>query len=143
MMRFKNTYSGRSILQSFGTSEVQATLALQQVQLAPRESDPDAGATIVIIKAVQRAANQLGCPVVVNGRLDPATMACIRRASGPNWESESWLKITKDLLVLRDSGRNIPAAPRAYQAVDGVSFGSTGMLLVLGGIAFLAWKHTK
>lgn len=138
-----STYSGRSILQSLGVNEMQATLALQQIQLQPRTSDPDAAATIVIIKAVQRGMNQIGCPVVENGRLDNGTAACIRNTSGPDWESKTWLEITQDILLLRSSGVRL-SAPITQQSMEGlgaIPFTSTvGMLAILGGIAYFAFK---
>lgn len=143
-MRFnRNTYSGRSILKGLGTKEVQATFALQQIQLDPRSSDPDAGATVIIVKAVQRGMNQLGCPLAVTGRIDDATRACLSRVSGKSWESRPWLKITKDILEMRDNGLRLPpSSPNPYQGVGAVSFGSkAGGLLLLGGIAYLALKY--
>lgn len=136
-----STYSGRSILQSLGVNEMQATLALQQIQLAPRESDPDAGATVVIVKAVQRGMNKIGCPVVESGRLDASTVACIRRASGPDWESKSWLEITKDIVVLRESGWQLTGP---LNGLSGVGLGTqTGMLLAMAGILYLTLKYAK
>lgn len=136
-------YSARSILLSLGTSEIKATFALQQIQLSPRESDPDAGATVILVKAVQRGMNQIGCPVEETGRLDNNTAACIRRASGPDWESKSWLEITKDIVLMRQSGYKLPAAS-SQLGLGAVGFTSQiGMLAVLAGVGYLALKHRK
>jgi hypothetical protein len=136
-----NVYSARSILQSLGVGEGEATLALQQaIQLAPRDSDPDAIGTIIVVKALQNGANQLGCPVNINGRLDKATIDCIRRAVGPKWESTSWLEITKAIIILRHSGLKIPpAAPD--DGLGAATFGGQAFgLLLVAGVAYLALK---
>ena len=145
-----NTYSGRSILESLGTPEVKATFALQQIQLSPRDSDPDAGATVILIKAVQRGMNQIGCHVAESGHLDNKTATCIRRASGPGWESKSWLEITKDIVLLRKSGYRLTGTigqqDLGYMGGDlgAVSFTSKiGMLAIMAGVAYLAVKHKK
>jgi hypothetical protein len=137
----KNTYSSRSILLALGVGEVNATLAIQQIQLAPRDSDPDAAATIVIVSAVQRGLNQTGCLLQETGRLDNATMACIARMSGPKWESKSWLLITKDILNLKRAGLDVPSLSHQEVGLGTTSFGkSAGMLLLIGGLAYLALK---
>jgi hypothetical protein len=137
-----NTYSARSTLLSLGVSEIKATFALQQIQLSPVDSDPDAGATVILIKAVQRGMNQIGCPVRETGRLDASTAACIRRASGPDWEHKSWLEITKDIVLLRHSGYQLTGPmPTGLGAVSGFSQ-MTGLALI-AGIAYLAFKYKK
>jgi hypothetical protein len=137
-----NVYSARSILQSLGVGEGEATLALQQqIQLSPRDSDPDAIGTIIIVKAVQNGANQLGCPVAINGRLDKATIGCIRRAVGPNWESATWLEITKAIIILRHSGLKIPPAPFDDGLGAATFGGQTGALLLVAGMAFMYFKY--
>lgn len=138
-----NTYSARSILLSLGVSEIKATFALQQIQLAPRESDPDAGATIILVKAVQRGMNQIGCPVEETGRLDNNTADCIRRASGSDWESKAWLEITKDIVLMRHSGYKL-TRPIKQQGMGLGAIGFTsqiGMLAVLAGVGYLAFKN--
>lgn len=138
----KNTYNGRSILRALGTGEVQATLALQQIQLAPRSSDPDAGATIVIVKAVQRGMNQLGCPMQTTGRVDAKTKLCLAQVAGPEWEGRSWLSITKEIVLMRDAGIKLPGLDNEYQGVGAVSFGQKyGTALVVGGLLLLAMKY--
>ena len=139
----RNTYSGRSVLRTLGAGQEQATFALQQIQLAPRVSDPDAGASVIIIKAVQRGLNQLGAHLAITGYLDSETRNCLSHVSGPSWESRSWLKITKDIVVMRDAGLKLPQKT-PYQGMGAVSFGSqVGGLLLIGGIVFLALKLKK
>lgn len=140
----KNTYSGRSILRTLGVGETMATLALMRMQQTPATSDPDASATIVLIKAVQRAMNQLGCAQAITGRLDSSTKACIARVSGPSWENRPWMKITRDLVTMRDAGLKMQSEP-THDAVGAIpsSLGKTGGLILLGGIVYLALKYKK
>jgi hypothetical protein len=139
-----NTYSGRSILKALGVGEMQATLALGQMQIAPRSSDPDAAATVAIVKAVQRCMAQMGCPTPITGRLDAKTRACLSQVSGPNWEGIPWVQLTRDLVSKRDAGiRLLGADSRGgdYASVDGIPlFTQAGALLLLGGIAYLYFQ---
>jgi hypothetical protein len=141
-----NTYSARSTLLSLGVSEVKATFAIrQQIQLAPIYSDPDAGGTIIIVKAVQRGLNQIGFPVEETGKLDPRTAKGIELASGPNWHRKTWLDITKDIVLLRHSGYQltgpISVGYDGLGAVSGVS--QVAGLALIAGVAYLALKHKK
>lgn len=146
-MNDNRTYSGRSILKALGVGQVQATFALRQVMhLAPRSSDPDAGATVIVVKAVQRGLNALGCTLNVSGLLDTQTMLCLSRISGPNWESRPWMKITKDIVSMRDAGLKIDDGSHgSLEGLDGVpsSFSKLGGLALIAGVAFLALKHKK
>jgi len=140
-----NVYSARSTLLSLGVSEVKATFAIrQQIQLAPMYSDPDAGGTVIIVKAVQRGLNQIGFPVVETGKLDPETAKGIERASGPNWYRKTWLDIAKDIVVLRQTGYQLTGPLGRHDglgAVPGVS--QLAGLALIGGIAYLAFKYKK
>jgi hypothetical protein len=148
MMTLKdNTYSARSVLRSLGVSEIKATFALrQQIQLAPMYSDPDAGGTVIIIKAVQRGMNQIGCHVAETGRLDAETARCIRRASGPNWEAKTWLDIAKDVVLLKHSGYDLTGPIGQQDLGLGLGLGAVpttsklGGLALIAGVAFLAFK---
>jgi len=145
-MRDKNTYSARSILQSLGIGETRATLAIGQMMMSPRSSDPDAGATMVIVRAVQRGLNQLGCPLLITGRLDKRTEECLARVSGPRWEARPWLNITKDLIYLRDAGLEIPGGETYAEEIGlgAVDFGTkAGMLLAIGGVLYFTLKYKK
>ena len=143
-MRDKNTYSARSILLGLGVGETQATLAIGQMMMSPRASDPDAGATIVIVQAVQRGMNKLGCPLLITGRLDARTRECLAKVSGPAWEARPWLDIAKDLNALRDEGLRIRGGESYAEEIGLGDIGSAvsrvGMLLLLGGVAYLALK---
>lgn len=134
----KNTYSGRSILLALGTGEESATFALRQIQIPPRASDPDAGATVILVKAVQRGMNQLGCPLSITGRLDRPTEACLTRVSGANWESQDWMKILKDIVVMRDAGLKLPG-PTNYEPMAGFTLYSPMGALALAGAAGAAY----
>ena len=138
-----NIYSARSILQALGIGETQATLAIGQMMMSPRASDPDAGATFVIVKAVQRGMNQLGCPLLITGRIDDRTKQCLARVSGPSWEAKPWLDISRDLIALRDEGLKIPGGETYAEEIGlgSVGLGSkAGLLLIIGGALYLAYK---
>ena len=137
-----NTYSGRSILLALGTGEESATFALRQIQFPPRASDPDAGATVILVKAAQRGMTQLGCPLSITGRLDELTEACLTRVSGANWESQDWMMILKDILVKRNAGLKI-SEPINYEPTEGFTLYSPMGALVLAaaaGAAYLIFK---
>lgn len=140
----RNTYSGRSILLALGTGEESATLALrQQIYVPPRASDPDAGATMVLVKAAQRGMNQLGCPLSITGKLDGSTSACLTRVSGAGWESQNWMKILKDILVMRDAGLKLPA-PTNYEPTAGFTlYSPKGALVLAAAYGAAYWMFFK
>ena len=139
----KNTYSGRSILLALGTGEESATFALRQIQIPPRASDPDAGATVILVTAVQRGMNQLGCSLSITGRLDEPTEACLTRVSGANWESQNWMMILKDILVMRNAGLKI-SEPINYESTEGFTlYSPMGALALAGAVGAAYWIFKK
>ncbi len=139
----RNTYSGRSILLALGTGEESATFALRQIYVPPRASDPDAGATVILVTAAQRGMNQLGCPLSITGRLDGPTEACLIRVSGADWESQDWMKILKDILVMRNAGLKI-SEPTDYESTEGFTlYSPMGVLALVGAAGAAYWIFKK
>jgi hypothetical protein len=138
------TYSARSILQSLGTGEVQATAAIFAMQLFPASSDPDAASTIVIVNAMQRGMVKLGCPLQINGRIDKATANCLHELGGPHWENKTWLTLGEQLLLRQAAGDRFAPKQNYHQSVGAIGMGSQlGGLLLIGGVAYLAFKLKK
>lgn len=143
MMRTNNSYSGRSILRALGVGQTEATFALQQIQIPPRSSDPDAGATVILVKAVQRGLNKLGADVPVTGSLDPMTRLCLAEVSGPLWEEVDWLETAKTIVNRIDAGWKLDSSDHEAVGATSLLASSYGMLAVAGGVVYLVMKYKK
>jgi hypothetical protein len=132
-------YSARSILQTLGVGEVQATAAIFAMQLPPMASDPDAASTMIIVEAMQNGMRKLGCPLQATGELNQATMDCLREVGGAKWESKPWVVLGKNIITAEAAGSRL--TPSSHKGMGAATFGGqAGGLLIIAGVAFLAWK---
>ena len=138
-MNSSNTYSARSIALALGIGEAQTTLAIQQMWLRPRVSDPNSTPTTIIVKGIQRGLNKGGCNLQVSGYLDNPTIACLSRVSGPDWWDKTWLKIGQD--IIKAPPRELLATQSNNSDLSGISMGGqVGGLVIIAGVIFLALK---
>jgi len=127
-------YSARSIALSLGMGETQATLSIGQMNRRPRVSDPDAASTVLIVKAMQRGLNVIGCGLKETGRIDDSTASCMVEVCGPLWQNKTWLHIGQDILWAQGEGRKISRGKAlegvGHDGLSGGSFGSSAAALV-------------
>lgn len=136
----QDNYSARSILQSLGTGELQATAAIFAMQLPPAASDPDAASTIIIVRSMQRGMRKLGCPLKVSGYIDKATRDCLKQVGGASWETKTWLSLGKAIITTQAEGGRL--VPNKELGLGAATFGGqAGGLLLIAGVALLAWKY--
>jgi hypothetical protein len=122
-----------------GIGSFNAELAIPQMFLMPRTTDPDNASTICIIEGLQRALNKIGAGVEVNGLLTPETVQTLRRASGASWMSKTWVQIYGDVAQMinrRVSLRPSGTALGELVAV-GDAFTAVPVATLLGGVALL------
>lgn len=129
----------RTMLMEIGkVGSFNAELAIPQMFLMPRTTDPDAQATIITVEGVQRA---LG--LEVSGILAPETVQALRRVSGANWPSKTWLQIYGDIADAQKRGyRPVTETGMGDYVSMGDAFTTVPLVTLLGGAAllFLALK---
>jgi hypothetical protein len=136
-----NTFEARTIFRKLGAGPVTETLAAQHAFYKPITSAPSMASTKTLVTLMQRGLLKSGYPARVSGELDQLTALQLEEAFGPGWKDKTWLEMGKAFV----QGTVKPqVSPVPTSGLGAVSFGGqAGMLLVLGGIAFLAWKMKK
>lgn len=127
------------VLTSLGTTPGLVPLAVPSVFLAPPGTDPDAQATHVIVKALQRGLNRLGARLAVDGRLGPDTAAALERVSAGSYAQKTWLNLLHDVrnAILQGKIVGVTVRPAARAAMGDAALGAMVPVLAVGGA--LVW----
>lgn len=128
----------RQVLKKYG---VISDLATTQMFLAPNTTDPDAQATIAIVRGLQRALNRLGAGLLENGVLNVKTAAVLDRVSGEGWRFKTWLQIYNDVdkaIQLKPAlGHALSALADVTPVKSGLGTGAVLGLITLGYLLFV------
>jgi hypothetical protein len=128
----------RQLLMSVGgIGAFNVEMAIQNAFFMPRTTDPDSQPTITLIEGLQRALD-----LDVSGTLTPETVRAIRRVSGKNWMSKTWLQIYGDVGTMKKVSALGDEDVLVASSGLGDAFTTVPLVTLIGGAAllFLALK---
>lgn len=113
----KHEVTSRSLLKDIGVSDMNATMIIPYMMIAPATTDPKSGQIIVLVSRLQQLLYALGATDVrISGYLDEPTAAALEQVAGPDWERMTWGANVEAALRFQQMGRRIRSSTQAVIA---------------------------
>jgi hypothetical protein len=134
------TQDVRQMLLELGVGSFNAEMAIQYAFMLPRTVDPYAPGVMILMEALQRGLNKLGCDLFVDGGLGAETEQCLIAVSGSRWYDKSFVQLMGDILT-SDPIKKKSQAMGDYIAVGQTTFLGDLFSSGLGwiGLGFAGW----
>lgn len=110
----------RGLLLALGIGDFNATGIITFMFWSPRSTDPGMPAIIMLTQALQKTLVKMGANIAVTGILDDPTAACLDQVSGPEWLSDSWYEVVRDVLKAKKRGFRFAAVVPEQGATVGM-----------------------
>lgn len=97
----------RSLVNTLGIGQFNATLVIPYMFFTPAGTDPDMAAVRVLVEALQAGLHGMGANVPVDGIIDERTDAELTKLTGPDWPGMTWATLFETVIRARASGRSL------------------------------------
>ncbi len=125
----------RTLLQSIGIADWNATMVIPYLLTAPTTTDLDMAQVILVIEALQNVLNTMGANLRVSGEFDLPTAKALDEICGPGWQSVPWYNVIQAVVWAHSHGRHVTGGqPRAAM---GYAMGAVDLPSMPGGM--LGW----
>lgn len=135
------TQDVRQMLLELGVGSFNAEMAIQYAFMLPRTVDPYAPGVMILMEALQRGLNKLGCDLFVDGGLGAETEQGLIAVSGSRWYDKSFVQLMGDLLTAKPLKKGTPNGVGDYVMVGQTTFLGDLFTSPLGwiGLGFAGW----